>query len=257
MIVSAIQYGVGIATLAALSLGWATLGAQPSDVSITVDFETPVLDADTPRERIDPYDAEGLRFTALSERYDDATLGLVKNRESTACVGTDGDAQLLGTGRRSLPNFIGKGAFAVRADVDSVPAPADGSHVRISATFQTLAGSELHLELLGPDGETVASVNEAAEGADDACRYPGDSRARTTVSATAERPVQAAVMDVVEEGHVFVLDDVVITVPEASGSAVGLGRVAELPDWAKLVVLIGLFLTALLGLAGVRRWSAR
>jgi hypothetical protein len=173
-----------------------------------IDFETPSLGADQ-RQIINPYvdTATGLTFTAEPEGFGDEVVGLVKNSATSACVEPPNDDQKLGTGRSGEPGgAIGLAGFPIRA---TFPTPLDPL-ATVSVEFQTKAGATLQLKLLDASGAEVASVTDTALPADGTCGYPGDPRARKTVTATSTQPVAFAIMDVLPmDGTklVFVIDN--------------------------------------------------
>lgn len=217
------------------------LGAQPIMEQGTIDFEAPSLESSA-RQQIDPYQTRGVTFTALSDRYDDATIGLVKNSATTACVGPKNDDQKLGTGRSRLQGFLGKGAFAIQAEFAEPLEPTAESGVRLSVQFQSLEGTGIRIRLFGPRGTEVASADDTASPAGESCDLPGEPRAETTLSVTTDTPVSSAIMEVMNEGHVFVIDNFSIESVAGQNNASIQTKLARLPNWTKIVGLLFLVL---------------
>ncbi len=194
---------VGLTVLAVLVIATPAL----AQVSL-INFETPSLGTDA-RRIVNPYvdAASGVSFTVEPVGTGDEVVGLVKNSATSACVDPPDANQKLGTGRSDTPDgSIGLSGFAIRATFPAVLPPP----VAVSAEFQTGAGVTVRLRLFDASGAEVASAAEAALPADGTCGYPGDPRARKTLSVTSTQPVAYAIMDALpldDIQHVFVIDN--------------------------------------------------
>jgi len=177
----------------------------PQAQSNSIDFETPSLGSEN-RRIIDPYIDEntGVRFTAESGSWGDEVVGLVKNGATSACVEPSDNNQKLGTGRSAFSDgSIGLSGGAIRASFPaSLIAP-----MTVSVEFQTGANVPVRLRLFDSSNVEVASVSELALPAGGTCGFPGDPRAKKTISVTSSKPVAYAIMDLAEDGRVFVIDN--------------------------------------------------
>jgi hypothetical protein len=200
------------------------LSAAPSVLAspTLIDFETPSLGTDA-RQIINPYvDAtSGVKFTAEPGGFGDEVVGLVKNSATSACVDPSDTNQKLGTGRDdgTPGGSIGLSGFAIKATFPAVLSPP----VTVSAEFQTLAGQPIRLRLFDATGTQVAATTDTAAPADGTCGYPGDSRARKTITVTANQQVAYAIMDMdtATGGFVFVIDNFDFTAAPGTGFPAG------------------------------------
>jgi hypothetical protein len=199
------------------------LAMQRPATADTIDFRTPALGSAASKV-VNPYVAKGVTFTALAASdmpYSDMAVGLVKNSETSACVGAPDTTQRLGSGRSSLPGGgIGGAGFAIKAIFSREMQPV----TRVSVEFQTLAGLEVDLHLFDASGVEVGSAQAAALPPDSSCGRPGKPRARVTVTATSKAPVAYAIMEVPPRGRwVFVIERFTFgqaAEPRSSGGAV-------------------------------------
>lgn len=163
----------------------------------TVDFEEPKI---THSQIINPYTALGVTFST-PEILGDEVVGLAANYATSACVEPVDDNQKLGTGRAAFG--VGTSGLPIRADFGI----ALRRSVTVSVEVQTLAGKTVSLQLFGTSGDLVAEMQTLAGPADGTCGLPGDPRARLGLSTSAEEPVAYAIIDVVDPGVVFVIDN--------------------------------------------------
>jgi hypothetical protein len=182
------------------------ISVQPAAAMRTIDFRTPRLGGE-PKRIVNPFVAEGVTFTALAPtdlRYTDQVVGLVKNSETSVCVGAPDTAQRLGTGRAAMiGGGIGGAGFAIQATFSKEAGPV----TKVSVEFQTLAGLVVDLHLFEAGGVEVGSAQAVALPPDSSCGRPGKPRARVAVTATSTAPVAYAIMEVPPRGQwVFVID---------------------------------------------------
>jgi hypothetical protein len=180
--------------------------AHPGATGRTIDFQTPALGKD-PRRIVNPYVAKGVTFTALVPvdlPFSDPCVGLVKNSETSVCVGAPDTTQRLGSGREAL---IGGGIGGVGFGIKAAFAKEAGPVTRVSVEFQTLAGLEVDLHLFDASGVEVSSGQAIADPPDSSCHKPGKPRAHVTVTATSKDPIAYAIMEVPPRGRwAFVID---------------------------------------------------
>ena len=176
---------------------------------ITIDFETPNLGVNS-RQMINPYTdvGSGVKFMAEGGGFGDEVVGLVKNNATSACADPADTDQKLGTGRNNgAPGAnIGLAGFAIRATFPTPLAPP----VTVSAEFQTLAGQPIRIRLFDATNTEVGNATDTANPADGTCGFPGDPRARKSLSAaSATHPVAYAILDMgtATGGFVFVIDN--------------------------------------------------
>lgn len=185
----------------------AAAGRPATAASGSVSFDAPALGL-VGRQVVSPYVAGGVRFTAATDENDDAVVGVVRNNATSACADPADNNQKLGTGRNTFPDgSIGLSDFAIRATFDTPLAPAPGGAVRVAVEFQAIAGTRLRLRLYDAAGAEIAASVVPAEPAAGTCGFPGPARARRIAAAEARTPVAYALMDTIDIGVVFVLDD--------------------------------------------------
>jgi hypothetical protein len=164
-----------------------------------IDFETPVLGADTTRVLSYSHGPSGVLFTSVSLAH----VGLVKNRSTTACVEPADDNQKLGTCHVATED-VGRWTYDIIAQfVPSIPA---GAKIRVE--FQILAGKEITLSFLGSQ-QSVKKVGDPPGGT---CGYPGVDRARSVVEITALG--ERAGARIAGAPYVFVIDNFEIIMPD-------------------------------------------
>jgi hypothetical protein len=206
---------IAVAVLAALVLVIALFprdGGGERIFTRSVDFESPPLGA-AEEEFRDPLSVGEVTFTTESGGFDDAAVGAVKNRSTSACVDPPDENQKLGTGRTSLGG-VGRAAFLIRADFSPALRPGAGA-VSISVEFQSGAGAELRLRLFDAAGTEVGGATAAAAPPNGTCGFPGDPRARMVLTAESTSEVAFVIMDEASGGRVFVIDDFTFTASEA------------------------------------------
>lgn len=188
---------------------WLLLRPDPDDTGssgggtapTTIDFESPPAGGTS--QVVNPYTAAGVTFTTSTPNFNDAVVGVVANRATSACAEPSDTNQKLASGRG---DSVGFSAFPIRAEFAEPLDPAGGT-VRVSVTFQTGFGAEVRLQLLDAAGATVGETVTTAQPAAGTCGFPGSDRARVTVTAEATAPVSAVVMSESTGGRVFVIDD--------------------------------------------------
>jgi hypothetical protein len=174
-------------------------------------FETPTLGS-ADRRPVDPYEAEGVQFTAEAPRVADAAVGVVKNSATRACVEPADTNQKLGTGRVTLDPrsavAIGHGTYPIRATFTRGLAAAAGRSVTVQVEFQTIHDTTVRLRLFDRMGRELVSASERARFPENNCGLASGPHARQVVSATTTSAVAYALMDVQPAGTVFVIDNV-------------------------------------------------
>jgi hypothetical protein len=124
------------------------LSDGPEVPDVHIDFEAPKVASE--RLLQDPYEAAGIRFTAIG--HPAAKVGLVWNSKTSACVPPANQDQLLASGVG--PDSVGTSGFAIRGELsESRPA---GTHV--SVDFQTGEGVTVRLRLFSAGGGEVGSA---------------------------------------------------------------------------------------------------
>jgi catechol 2,3-dioxygenase-like lactoylglutathione lyase family enzyme len=200
--------------IVALGVAWIALGAAAVPAhAVTIDFESPPLGG-LARMVVDPYIVPGVTFVAAPG----GEVGIVRNDATSACVDPPDADQKLGTAPAGS-GAIGLSTYTIRANFSPYLAGA----VQVAAEFQALAGSTLSVLLYNNYGYLVASKTETALPGDGTCGYPGNPRARKTVTAIGNGTVAYALFDVEPNSNVFVIDDVfyssgrIIAIREGSG----------------------------------------
>ncbi len=191
------RFAFFIVALASIALVIATSPAS----AVTIDFETPSLGG-LDRMVVSPYFAPGVSFVAVPQGITTGEVGLVKNSATSACVEPADANQKLG-GAPAGSGAIGLSDFTIRANFS----PYLTGPVQVSAQFQTISGSTLRILLYNNYGYLVASKVETALPGDGTCGFPGNPRARRTVTATGGGTVAYALLDVEPNGVVFVIDE--------------------------------------------------
>lgn len=181
---------------------------EPDWQPVPIDFEYPRLGSSA-RRVVDPYYAFPATFTAESSTWSDAVVGIVKNSATSVCVDPASADQKLGTGRSAFTDgAIGRAGFPIRARFwYGGLVPAHGGQVSVAVDVQTLAGSTIRLRLYDSSGRLVGATTTPTGSVDGTCGYPGSQRSRTFVHATSSSTVASALVDTVEGGRVFVLDN--------------------------------------------------
>ena len=181
-------------------------GGMPAGVpaGARIDFEALPLGQEA-RRAVNPYvdEATGVQFTAERGSWGDEVVGLVKNRATSACVDPPDENQKLGTGRGAPgEEGVGLAGFAIRATFPAPLAPP----ATVSAEFQVGVDTVIRIRLFEPGGKEVAFVEDKAGPGQGTCGFPGDERARMTLSVTAKEPVAYAILEQ-GEASVLVIDN--------------------------------------------------
>jgi hypothetical protein len=179
-------------------------------LAISIDFEEPSL-GNLPSQAINPYTIGGVTFTTPIGNFGDEVVGLVKNNSTSACVEPSNNNQKLGTGRG---DGVGVSGFEIRATFEQPLTPS----IVISVEFQALGNTPVRIRLFDSSDTIVAETEDVTPENGGTCGNPGNVRGYITVSATSDKPVSYAIMDLgsATGGGVFVIDNFVVTKPPDS-----------------------------------------
>jgi subtilisin family serine protease len=180
------------------------------EAALAIDFETPKLDEFTSRLVINPFIAGGVTFRAESPDVSDEVVGIVRNGATSACVEPPSLDQKLGTGRTSAADGgIGLHGMPIKASFNSTIALLGESRLSVRAEFQALAGTTVRLRLFNAKGFEVGAATAATGPPQGTCGYHGGQRGRATLTVLSPKQqiISHAILDTVEGGRVFVIDN--------------------------------------------------